>query len=86
MKGDIFFKEDDEVNPTLFADSERLLWKRNKFKDVKIVVVEDSLNTDNVEVMVFLQDRLSWSVSLGYAAERVVFYASTFNFSDFQIH
>ena len=80
VKGDIFFKEGDEVNPTLFADSEKLLWQRNKFKDVKILIVEDSLNTDNVEVMVFLQDRLSWSVFLGYAAERIAFTASTFNF------
>ncbi len=80
IKGDVFFKEGDEVNPMLFADTEKLLWGRNKFKDVKILILEDSSNTDKVEVMVFLQDRLSWSVSLGYAAERVAFTASTFNF------
>ena len=80
IRGDIFFKEGDVVNPTLFADSEKLLWERKKFKDVKIIVFPDSLNTDEVEVMIFLQDRLSWSMSAGYYNGRVVFSASTFNF------
>lgn len=80
IRGDIFFKEGDVVNPTLFADSEKLLWERKKFKDVKIIVFPDSLKTDEVEVMVFLQDRLSWSMSAGYYNQRVVFSASTYNF------
>ncbi|MCC6583682.1 MAG: hypothetical protein IT271_08270 [Chitinophagales bacterium] len=80
IRGDIFFKEGDVVNPTLFADTEKLLWERKKFKDVKIIVFPDSLNTDEVEVMIFLQDRLSWSMSAGYYNGRVVFSASTFNF------
>jgi hypothetical protein len=80
IRGDIFFKEGDVVNPTLFADSEKLLWERKKFKDVKIIVFPDSLNTDEVEVMIFLQDRLSWFMSAGYYNGRVVFSASTFNF------
>jgi hypothetical protein len=80
IRRDIFFKEGDVVNPTLFADSEKLLWERKKFKDVKIIVFPDSLNTDEVEVMIFLQDRLSWFMSAGYYNGRVVFSASTFNF------
>jgi hypothetical protein len=80
IRGDIFFKEGDSINPTLFADTEKLLWQRKKFKDVKIIVFPDSLNTNEAEVMIFLQDRLSWSMAAGYYNERVVFSASTFNF------
>ncbi|MFN8261468.1 MAG: hypothetical protein U0X41_11090 [Chitinophagales bacterium] len=80
IRGDIFFKEGETVNPTLFADSEKLLWERRKFKDVKIMLFPDSLNTDEVEVMIFLQDRLSWSISAGYYNGRIVFSASTYNF------
>ena len=80
IKGDIFFKEGDLVNPTLFADSERQLWDRKKFKDVKIMIMPDSLNTDNVEVMVFLQDKLSWTAAVGYSNNRLLFMLSTYNF------
>lgn len=79
IKGDIFFKEGDTINPTLFADTEKLLWQRKKFKDVQILIMPDSLNTNNAEVMIFLQDRLSWSLSLGYSDERIKISASTFN-------
>jgi len=79
IKGDIFFKEGDIVNATLFADTERQLWKRNKFKQVDILILPDSANTDQVEVLIFLQDRLSWSAALGYINNRFTFTASTFN-------
>ena len=80
VKGDIFFKEGDKINPILFADTERQLWKRNKFKEVKIIIVTDSIQPENAEVMVFLQDKLSWTASVGYYNERVQFVASTYNF------
>ena len=86
IRGDIFFKEGDVVNPTLFADSEKLLWERKKFKDVKIIVFPDSLNTDEVEVMIFLQDRLSWSMSAGYITAAWFSAHPPLIFSDFQIH
>lgn len=79
VRGDVFFKEGDTINPTLFADTEKLLWERKKFKDVRILIMPDSLNTDNAEVMIFLQDRLSWAMSIGYYNERVVASATTFN-------
>lgn len=80
IRGDIFFKEGDSINPTLFADTEKLLWERKKFKDVKIIVFPDSSNTEEAEVMIFLQDRLSWSMAAGYYNQRVQFNMSTFNF------
>lgn len=80
IKGDIFFKEGDLVNPTLFADTEKQLWDRKKFKDVHILILPDSLNTDNVEVMIFLQDKLSYAMSIGYSNNRVALSAYTYNF------
>jgi hypothetical protein len=79
VKGDILFKEGDDVNPTLFADTEKLLWDRKKFKDVRILISDDSTR-DEVDVLVYLQDKLSYTVSVGYAANRVSMYASTYNF------
>lgn len=79
VKGDVLFKEGDIVNPTLFADTEKLLWDRKKFKDVSILIYEDS-TTNEVDVLVYLQDKLSYSVSLGYSNNRVSIYGSTYNF------
>ena len=80
IKGDIFFKEGDTINPALFADTEKLLWERRKFKEVKLLIIPDSLDQNNAEVVLFVQDRLSWSMSVGYYNQRVVMNMSTFNF------
>ncbi|MFN8238737.1 MAG: hypothetical protein U0T77_11260 [Chitinophagales bacterium] len=80
IRGDIFFREGDSVNPTLFADTEKQLWERNKFKDVKILIAEDSLLENSVSVVIFLQDRLSWTASAGYINKRIAFAVSTYNF------
>jgi hypothetical protein len=79
VKNDILFKEGDKVNPLLFADSEKLLWDRKKFKDIRIVLFEDDKNSDTVDVLVFLQDKLSWVVGLGYN-NRLIAGISTYNF------
>ncbi|HUM50550.1 MAG TPA: hypothetical protein PK431_02005 [Chitinophagales bacterium] len=79
VKGDVLFKEGDEINPTLFADTEKLLWDRKKFKDVRILISEDS-TTNEVDVLVYLQDKLSYSVAAGYSGNRVSIFASTYNF------
>lgn len=80
VKGDIFFREGDMVNPTLFADTEKQLWERNKFKDVKILIAPDSLLENSVSVVIFLQDKLSWTASAGYINKRVALAVSTYNF------
>ncbi len=80
VRGDIFFTEGDTVNPTLFADTERQLWDRKKFKDIQILIMPDSTDADNVEVMIFLQDKLSYTVAAGYSNNRVVIFGSTYNF------
>ena len=72
IRGDIFFEEGDTVNAMLFADTERLLWARNKFKDVRILVMPDSLQPEKVDVMVYLQDKLSYALAAGYSNNRVM--------------
>jgi hypothetical protein len=79
VKGDVLFKEGEEVNPTLFADTEKLLWDRKKFKDVRILITEDSL-TGEVDVLVYLQDKLSYAIAAGYSNNRVSLFGSTYNF------
>lgn len=79
VKGDVLFKEGETVNPTLFADTEKLLWDRKKFKDVRILLTEDT-TTGNLDVLVYLQDKLSYAVSAGYSNNRVMINASTYNF------
>ena len=65
IKADILFKEGDKVNPTLFADTEKLLWDRKKFKDIDIHIIENK-ETKDVDVLIYLQDNLSWTIGLGY--------------------
>jgi hypothetical protein len=77
VKGDILFKGGDEVNPSLFADTEKLLWERKKFKDVQIFLFDNK--DGSVDVLVYLQDKLSWVVGLGYN-RRLIFGISTYNF------
>ncbi len=79
VKGDVLFKEGEEVNPILFADTEKLLWDRKKFKDVRILITEDSL-TGEVDVLVYLQDKLSYAIAAGYSNNRVSLFGSTYNF------
>jgi len=79
VKGDVLFKEGEIFDPTLFADTEKLLWDRQKFKDVRLLIREDSI-TNEVDVIVYLQDKLSYTVSIGYSNNRVSMYASTYNF------
>ncbi len=78
VKKDILFKEGDKVNPSLFADTEKLLWERKKFKDIRIIIEEDSSSND-VDVTIYLQDNLSWIVGLGYN-NRLIFGISAYNF------
>lgn len=80
IRGDIFFEEGDTVNAMLFADTERLLWARNKFKDVRILVMPDSLQPEKVDVMVYLQDKLSYALAAGYSNNRVMITGTTYNF------
>jgi hypothetical protein len=61
------------------VNTERLLWSRNRFKDVEIALIPDSIDKSVVDVIVFLQDKLSWIVGLGYN-NRINFDIATYNF------
>ncbi len=77
---DILFKVGEKVNPGLFADTEKLLWERAKYKNVQIVIYNEDEATGEVDVAVFLQDRLSWAMSIGYFGSRFALAVKTNNF------
>lgn len=77
---DIQFQPGQTVNPMLFADTERLLWERGKYKNVQLVVYDEDTCTNEVDVAVLLQDRLSWAMSAGYSNNRLMIMGRTNNF------
>ena len=63
VKNELLFKTGEPVDPIQFADSEKNLWQRGTFKDLKIYVVPIAGNDSLVDVFIELQDRWSWSIS-----------------------
>lgn len=63
VRNDILFKHGDAVNPILFADTERNLWDRRTFKDIKIFMVPVEGSKTLIDVVVMVQDRWSWSLN-----------------------
>ncbi|MBX7261247.1 MAG: hypothetical protein K1X26_06315 [Chitinophagales bacterium] len=73
---DLLFKKGEKVNPSIFADTERLLWERNRYKYVDISFSQscddENIEIENgVDVYVFLVDKLSYTISTGYVEESV---------------
>lgn len=84
-KQDVLFKEGDKVNPSIFADTEKLLWERNRYKYVDISLTTacndyDSILQNKVDVYVFLVDKLSYTFNTGYSEESIVFAGTISNF------
>lgn len=77
---DILFKPGQTVDPMLFADTERLLWERGRYKNVQIAVYNEDTATNEVDIVVLLQDRLSWAMAAGYSGNRLLLFARTNNF------
>jgi outer membrane protein assembly factor BamA len=77
---DILFEPGQTVNPMLFADTERLLWERGKYKNVQIVIYNEDTSTNEVDVAVLLQDRLSWAMSAGYSGNSLMIMGKVNNF------
>ncbi len=71
VRNDILFKEGDEVNPIIFADTERNLWERRTFKDLKLFIIPVDGSDNLVDVLVMLQDRWSWGVNFSVQFEKV---------------
>lgn len=65
IKNDLLFKNGQRVDPQSFADTERNLWERETFKDLKIYITEVAEDDDYVDVTVIVQDRWSWTLISG---------------------
>lgn len=65
VRNELLFKNGQKVDPQLFADTERNLWERETFKDLKIFVSEVFDDEDYVDVTVMVQDRWSWTLISG---------------------
>jgi hypothetical protein len=63
VRNDLLFKHGDRVVPVLFSDTEKNLWERNTFKDVKIFMLPVEGSEDLVDVVVMVQDMWSWSLN-----------------------
>jgi hypothetical protein len=94
VRNDLLFKQGEKVDPMQIADTERNLWDRGTFKDLK-VFIEPVQGEDSVDVVIMLQDRWSWGVksTLAYSyvsaglefknflgLPQTVFNSVTFNF------
>ena len=66
IKNEVLFKEGDVVNPELFADTERNLWEKNIYKDIRILIEE--IGDDMVDVTIYVRDRfnIGFLTSAGY--------------------
>lgn len=63
VRNDLLFKHGDRVVPVLFADTEKNLWQRNTFKDLKIFMVPVDGSDELIDVVVIVQDMWSWSLN-----------------------
>ena len=71
VRNDLLFKEGEPVNPLLFADTEKNLWERGTFKDLKIFMLPVEGSDQLIDVLVMVQDRWSWSINTSIAYNKV---------------
>ena len=63
VRNDLLFKQGDKIDPILIADTERNLWERETFKDLKFFVEPVDDNPEEVDIVIMLQDRWSWGIN-----------------------
>ena len=63
VRNDLLFKTGDKIDPILISDTERNLWERNTFKDLKIFIMPVDSEPGMIDIVVMLQDRWSWGVT-----------------------
>ncbi|MFN8308979.1 MAG: hypothetical protein U0T73_03360 [Chitinophagales bacterium] len=61
IENELLFHPGEEVDPIAMADSERNLWAKNIYKDVKFVVTMIDSNT--VDITVLIRDKFNWSIA-----------------------
>lgn len=72
VRNDLLFKSGDKINPILFADTERNMWKRETFKDIKIFIEPVEGSDELVDVVVMVQDLFSWNIYTSVQYSKVV--------------
>ncbi len=65
VRNELLFKPGERVVPIQFADTEKNLWQGGTFKDLKIYMKPVEGDEEEVDVLIVLQDRWSWSISTG---------------------
>ena len=75
VRNDLLFKTGERVNPVLFSDTEKNLWERSTFKDLKIFMLPVEGSDELTDVVVMVQDMWSWSLntSLEYIILKLIF-------------
>lgn len=65
IKKNVLFKEGEEVDPFVFADSERLLRALNFIEDARIYLLTNPNNEQEAAVTIVVKDRFPWGINLG---------------------
>jgi hypothetical protein len=61
IRNELLFSEGDTVNPLAFSDTERNLWLKETYKDIKFEVTPVDGNA--VDIVIYVRDRWNWSLS-----------------------
>lgn len=69
IKDELLFRECDAVDPLAFSDTERNLWLKNIYKDIKFVIT--LVDTDQVDVVIYIRDRWNWSLETSVDFNRI---------------
>ncbi|HWB63739.1 MAG TPA: hypothetical protein VG603_09535, partial [Chitinophagales bacterium] len=63
VRNELLFAPGELVDPVKFADTEKNIWERGTFKDLKILLEPVGESGDTINVQVIVQERFSWSIS-----------------------
>ena len=69
IRDELLFKEGDAVDPLEFSDTERNLWLKNIYKDIKFVIT--LVDNDAVDVVIYIRDRWNWSLESSVDFNRI---------------
>ena len=66
---ELLFKEGDAIDPILFSDSQRNLWTKGIYKDIKFILAD--VGNGDVDVIVYIRDKWNWSVTSSLDYDKV---------------
>ncbi len=69
IKNELLFKEGETVDPLAFSDTERNLWLKNIYKDIKFLILP--VDNDAVDVVIYIRDRWNWSLETNVDFNRI---------------